>query len=40
MSKNRRSVKRGQSMRTFTKGALNVHPINTMPRPQRGGLRL
>lgn len=28
------------SKKRFTKGALNVHPKNTQPRPQRGGLRL
>lgn len=28
------------SRKTFTAGALNTHPLNTAPVPQRGGLRL
>lgn len=28
------------SKRVFTAGAMNIHPMNTNPTPQRGGLRL
>jgi len=40
LSKYRKALKKSRSKRTFTKGALNVHPMNTNPVPQRGGLRL
>ena len=40
MSKNRKPMSMRKSKRTFTKGAMNTHPLNTNPRPQRGGLRL
>jgi hypothetical protein len=36
----RKSMSPKASKRTFTKGAMNVHPKNTNPIPQRGGLRL
>lgn len=36
----RKAMSPKASKRTFTKGALNVHPKNTQPIPQRGGLRL
>ena len=36
----RKPMKPKQSKRVFTAGAMKVHPINTRPIPQRGGLRL
>lgn len=36
----RRPISSKKSKKSFTKGALNVHPVNTNPIPQRGGLRL
>jgi len=35
----RRPMNRNHSRKVFTRGALNVHPKNTSPVPQRGGLR-
>lgn len=36
----RRPMKPNDSRRTFTAGAMHIHPINLAPVPQRGGLRL
>lgn len=36
----RKPISARKSKRLFTKGALNIHPMNTRPVPQRGGLRL
>lgn len=36
----RRPMSNKQSKKVFTAGALNTHPLNTAPVPQRGGLRL
>lgn len=36
----RMAMSKNRSKRTFTAGAMNTHPINTNPTPNRGGLRL
>lgn len=36
----RRPMSNKHSKKVFTAGALNTHPMNTAPVPQRGGLRL
>lgn len=36
----RKPMRPNASKRKFTAGAMNVHPMNTRPVPQRGGLRL
>jgi hypothetical protein len=36
----RKPMKPKQSKKLFTRGALNTHPKNVQPIPQRGGLRL
>lgn len=36
----RRVVSANKSRKMFTAGAMNIHPKNTNPIPQRGGLRL
>lgn len=36
----RKPMSNKQSKKVFTAGALNTHPLNTAPVPQRGGLRL
>lgn len=36
----RKPMRSNQSRKTFTAGAMNIHPLNTRPAPQRGGLRL
>jgi hypothetical protein len=36
----RKPMSNKQSQRVFTAGAMKVHPMNTRPAPQRGGLRL
>lgn len=38
--KKRRPMSRKESGKNFTKNAVKVKPINNMPRPQRGGIRL
>lgn len=36
----RKTVSSGKSKKMFTRGAMNIHPVNYRPMPQRGGLRL
>jgi len=36
----RKPMNSSHSKKVFTAGALRTHPLNTMPVPQRGGLRL
>lgn len=36
----RKALKKKSSQRLFTKGAMNINPLNLAPVPQRGGLRL
>lgn len=36
----RKAMSRNRSKRQFTSGAMNTHPMNTNPIPNRGGLRL
>lgn len=36
----RHRMSKGASRRSFTKGAVNVHPKNNIMNPERGGWRL
>lgn len=36
----RHKISRRRSMRSFTRGARNVHPKNFRSMPMRGGIRL
>jgi len=36
----RKKISSSNSKRTFTKGALNIHPKNATGSPMRGGIRL
>lgn len=36
----RKPISMKKSRKLFTAGAMNTHPINLAPIPQRGGLRL
>lgn len=36
----RKPMSNSHSRKVFTAGAMNTHPMNTAPVPQRGGLRL
>lgn len=36
----RKPMNSSHSKKVFTAGAMNTHPLNMAPVPQRGGLRL
>lgn len=38
--KKRQKLSKSLSKKTFSRGALNIHPKNGAPRPMRGGIRL